>query len=477
MTTPLTFDFIEACERVGRYADAIAGRRQLPLGWLAPSQIDWPRLDGQIPDEVVESAFTPPPCMSDPFSVVGLRTLERSSPDTWRGLLRSYLSEEELEEVQNGSQEDATLRQVLLAHSVELLPDAESRITFDIARRARLVLGAVVEHFGDVPAHRIDEEMLRVIRRVCKERMRRRGRVPLSGSNASRAMTVLRRALDDWRRNHDLPPLVPQPDPLPAPRRSAKVTVRLRPVWQNIVAVNRFERLKIALGVGVGLREPEIEALREDDFRFVMMPAKVSEWWCLPPVALLYVRVRGAQPHLVRWIPLPQWLAAFVRDVLKERQPGDLLFPPDVASLAAVLRRFRGKFPDEVGMTPSALRTTWQGIARQSGCSHEAVRATWRQEEGEKGWQWHHAQRELVVLAVDWSQFGSGVAGLFVDRRDRVPRRAPKGCGPRDPEIRPQRERRPDPMPPGAGELPHPTDIRLGSGSQGVGKGAGRRTR
>jgi hypothetical protein len=175
----------------------------------------------------------------------------------------------------------------------------------------------------------------------------------------------------------------------------------------------------------------------------------------LPAVELLYVRVRDrGEPHSVRWIPLPLWLAKLAIDVLKRRRPGEPLFPAAVASLTAILRRLRAEFPHAAQVKPSSLRTTYQAIARRSYCSKEVVRGTFRQTEGEKGWRWHPAQRDLVILAVEWGTFTSGVAGLLVDKLDRVPRRAPKGCGPRDPEMRQPRQRRPDPMPLGVGEVP-----------------------
>ena len=447
----------ELIRRVRRYVDAIAGRRDLPYGWC---YLD--AEDSAVPDELWAEPISdpmpdPPACAVDPFAIAGLRRLGRDSPDSWRGLLRSQLPVEVAKDGDRGRGEAATLRQLLLGYSRELLPPSDSAATLEVVRRARLVLGAVVEHFGDMPARSIDEDQLKRIRRVCKERKRQGGRKPLSGENASRAMTLIVRALHAWRVEQGLPMLEPHPDDAPAPPRGPRVTTRLRRVWKLLRVVDRYARLKIALAVGLGLREPEVEALDVDDFRLVMMPQEISTRWKLPAVQLLYVRVRDRRdPGRARWIPAPLWFAKLAADVLGRRGPGEPLFPEGTASLTSILRRLRRKYPSAARVTPSSLRATWMAIARLGGCWREVVRGTWRLADGDGGWEWHPAQRQLVLMAVDWGRFGSGVPGMLLDKLTTVPRRAPKGCDPRDPELKPRRRKAPDPMPAGIEKPPPP---------------------
>ena len=398
------------------------------------------------------------PCVIDPFSARGIRRLARDDPYGWRERLHVHLPAQVLDDIEAGrSSADATLKQLLLAYSPALLPPAGSAISVETTRRARQVLAAVVEHDGDMTASDA-AEMLPVIRTNVLVLERAEGRRPLSRGNVSRAMSLVRAALNSWRAARGEEPLPEARPAVPARPRPPRRTVRLRVVWQLSRLASPWERIKLALAVGIGLREPEIEALRVGDLiRHTLTPEEARSLGLLPGIELWFLRVRDVhEPDRVRWMPLPPWVAEVILAV-PLGDPSDLLVPEDRApSLTATLRRLRPQVRGGRRVTPSSLRLTWQAMARHAGCSREVVRGTWRQRVGPKGWprRWHRAQVEMWLLAGSWADFCKGVAERLIDQAALVPRKARPGCGPADPEIRSPRSQQPAPLPSRMRELP-----------------------
>ncbi len=403
-------------------------------------------------------------CELDPLSVRGLRTLFREDPNNWRDRLRDRLPPEVLAGIDAGyAAPKADLRQVLLSHSPALLPQPGSTVGVETVRRARQVLAAVIEHDGDMPAM-LACDMLSVLRTNIMARLRANDRSPLSPENASRAMSLVRQALNGWRGARSEPPLPEEPPANPAPPRRPQKTTRLRVIWQILRLASPWERIKIALAVGAGLRQPEIDGLRVGDVtRYMLNPAEARGLGLLPAVELMFLWVADAHdPGRGRWVPLPPWVGQVIGAV-PHGDRSDLLVAEDKApSLTATLRRLRRTVEGGARVSPSSLRRTWQAIARRAGCSREVVRGTWRQRLGQTGWpaRWHLAQVELWRLAAAGADFGAGVAERFVDGIDLVPRRARPGCGPRDPEVLPRGSSAPAPLPSRVRDLPPPAVLR-----------------
>ena len=426
--------------------------------FVGGTQADSP--SGQGPAPASEQPPAPRfPCETQPFSAAGIRQLARDDPSGWRERLRDHLPAQVRDDSEAGrSSAAATLEQILLAHAPALLPPAGSEISVETTRRVRMVLAAVVEHDGDVLGSELVSDLLPVVRTHLIALPRAGGRRPLSPENSSRAMTLVRRALDSWRAARGEEPL---PEARPAVRarpRPSRRTNRLRVVWQLCRLASPWERIPLALAVGVGLREPEIEALLVEDLTtHLVSPQDAVRLGMLPGIELLFVRVRdAADPSLVRWMLVPPWVAEVIMSV-PHGGPSELLVTTDQApSLTAALRRLRPQVRGGRRVTPSSLRRTWQGVARFAGCSREVVRGTWRQEVGPKGWprRWHRAQGEMWLLAGSWADFGTGIAERFVDYVHVVPRKGRSGAGPRDPEIAPPRGNTPAPLPSRMRELP-----------------------
>ena len=423
------------------------------------------------PDADPDTAeVAPPPCAVEPFSVAGLRRLAVDNPD-WSRRLHAHLPPEVLRDIEVGrADRDASLAQVLLAHTPQLLPPTGDPYGVETVRRARQVLAVVKEHDGDMLANRASVR-LPVIWSNAAALERADGRRPLSPENVSRAMSLVRSALDGWLSARGEAPLAPADPVVPAPPRPPQRTVPLRRVWQLLRDASPAEMIKIGLAVGAGLREPEIEALCTGDLAVREVPPKVAvRLGLLPGVRLMFVRVRLSDPAQTRWTPLPAWVAELIlvaRPGLgTEREEAGPLVPAGLApSLTATLRRLQKDVRGESGqrITPSDLRRTWQAIARRSGgCgTREVVRGTWCQHE-DRGWpkRWHRAQAHLWRLAASWGQFAGGVAAGFVDHVDLVPRRARPGCRAAGLEIAPKRSKRrkSSPLPSRVRELPPPPD-------------------
>jgi integrase len=436
-------------------------------------ELDVPSIPPPPVDPTPETPAAPPHlCQTDPLSIRRLRRLAADDPSGWRERLRTHLPDHVRHDIEAGyASAEATLRQVLLAHCPQLVPPLASSIGVETVRRARQLLSVVLEHDGELAScEAVTNDALHMLRTHAVALERADGRGGLSPESASRAMSLVRAALDGWLEARGESLLDPAPPAAPAPPRPPQRTALLRRVWKLLRDSSPAERIKIGLAVGAGLREPEIEALRTGDLAVREVPPKVAvRLGLLPGVSLLFVSVRGlSDPAQVRWTPLPPWVAELIlvarpRLGAEGEQGGPLVPVGRAPSLSASLRRLQKDVRGEGGhrITPSDLRRTYQAIARRGGCSREVVRGTWSQRE-DRAWpkRWHRAQAHLWRLAASWGDFSGGVASGFVDHVDLVPRRARPGCRAAGLEIAPKRSKRRNsgPLPSRVRELPPAPD-------------------
>jgi integrase len=430
-------------------------------------ELDVPSIPPPTHDASPDTPAAPPHlCQTDPFSIRRLRRLAADDPSGWRERLRTHLPDQVRHDIEAGyANAEATLRQVLLAHCPQLVPAPASSIGVETVRRARQLLSVVLEHDGELPAgEAVTNDGLHMLRTHAVALERADGRGRLSPESASRAMSLVRVALNGWLEARGKPLMTAAPPAVPAPPRPPQKTVPLRRVWQLLRAAEPWERVAIALAVGAGLREPEIAAVRLGDVAtHELSPKAAVRFGLLPGINLTLLRVRDPNhDERVRWLPLPPWVTQTIRSTPRRGargrdDPHTRLVPAGAApSLSATLRRLQGDAPAGRRIAPSDLRRTFQGLARRAGCSRQVVRGTWFQSGDANCWprRWHRAQVGLWRLAESWADFGGGVASQFVDQVDLVPRRARPGCKASDPEIVPAKRRRPAPLPSRLRELP-----------------------
>ena len=411
------------------------------------------------------------PCQRDLLSIDGMRALAERTPDRWRVLLRCGLPAATWSAILAGKSVEATVEQVLLRFSPALLPKAGSGISAEVCRRTRLVLREVIGIEGDRLACEVHAEELERLRARLRSGPRSRGRRPMSPEMVSRGMTAVVAALHRWRDCVGLPPLPALARAEAAPRRPPRWSQGLADIQILMWRAAPLERIALALAVGLGLGQCDIDGLVVGDRRFRQMTfEEMNHLWGIPaPVYFTFLRVRDRRdPRLVRWIPMPEWVSELIAAVcpLPEDPTAPLLPRARVASLRSILCRVQQDVPARARIRPSDLRTTWQGVAHRVGCSREVIRGTWRQADAPETKQFalHHAHGKLASMVSAWrtlcgtpegermGEMGAALAYKSVP----VPRRARSHCRASDPELSARGRERPAPLPPSVAYRPPP---------------------
>ena len=229
---------------------------------------------------------------------------------------------------------------------------------------------------------------------------------------------------------------------------------RLWELQRLLHAAFRAERPPLALALGGGLSEHEARGLRRDDLlvrtsrRRLRAPDGRTRTVTVATVQVTVPASRTADPYglgLVRVAPLPGWAVDLIASSPKGllSQPGSAyLFPhrsdPDRPrdSFRSMMTRLcaRALGPRGARYSMADLRRAWQVIAREADLPRAVVRQSWSVEPDPAG-RWAGCQEvdHLRRLAEAWPTLGAEVARALLSAPS-LPRRAPKGCGPGDPE-------------------------------------------
>ena len=394
-----------------------------------------------------------PGCVRDLTSVEGLRRLAREKPLRWHTLLAQQAPPVPTDFA------DATVARVLRDGWIEdLLPRHHGDM--ERLRRDRGSAGRLVALVGEVQMESVDEEFIAGVRARLTAGDPAVERAPLSGEVASRTTSLLRKAAVRWAEVVGQEPVVAPRAPVsgpPAPRRPPRRTPPLAELRRLLHAAWPWERAVLALALGGGLRESEIVGLRRRDLRIHSAPQQPRgrRRRAGPPVpppvveVLLDVTPIDTRYEMVRRIRvavLPPWACELILRPsagLVGRDEGELLFPhrSDPARPRAGFRNLVGQIRDRDNRPwkdpPSSLatlRTCWQRVAREAGAPREVVRQTWWFEVPPPGVRPQSPALGAVrQLAGTWAVFDAPVARLLWNG-GTLPRRAPKGCAPGDPE-------------------------------------------
>ena len=374
-------------------------------------------------------------CETDPFSVRGLRRLAADDAN-WPGLLRAAWGRPEVrDQVRLARSEAATLRAVIVAFEFEMRGVRRPARSVETVRKARQVMGAVVEVAGDWPVggQGIDWDELhaRLTEPAGPDSAPR-----LSRDRVSRALSLVEKALT--RRAEKLAlPAVTRPirtGSSTTPPRPRRRSLPLKACAALLRVARPGERAKIGLSLGLGLLPGEVDGLRGHDLVPSTFPLGIASRRGAPGFRTAWVRTedRGGR---VRWTPAPHWVVALLEAVPLGKDRAALIGPAEAPALSATIRRLRGQVPGLNELKATDLCLTWQAVALRLGLRREVVRRTWRQaRSGARLADWHPAKKELVWLATRWPTLLCDATRTLIDRGDIVPRRAAAGCPADQPE-------------------------------------------
>ena len=387
-----------------------------------------------------------PGCVRDVTSVDGLRRLVREQPTRWHIALRKQAP---------GMPEDladATVGQVLRGGLWgELVP--RHRGDAERLRRERGGARRLVALVGAAAMADVDEAVLADVRGRLIAGDEASGRAALSAEVATRTVSLLRKAAYRWGTEVGRTPAVAErasASSRPARRRPPRKTMSLADLRRLLHAAWPEERAVLALALGGGLREGEIAALRRRDLQ-VKAPKRRGRRATVEPSSIEVVLdittpsdsygMRGR----LRIAPLPLWACELVgapEAGLPSKAPDALLFPhrsdPDRprSSFRSMMDRLRTRAlgPHGPRCSLADLRRCWQRVAREALAPREVVRQTWWIETPAPGIEPRsHALQSVRALAGHWATLGAPIAGVLTNPAV-LPRRAPKGCGPGEPE-------------------------------------------
>jgi integrase len=380
-------------------------------------------------------------CCRDATSLVDFRLLRRHHPEDWHRVLRDCFREP--------PEPGATLGDHLRAGAGGLLvPRSRLDTTIEKKRKA-------ARHLADVLGHllleELDEERLEEARRRYVEDVGVRRASALIGHD----LRVLRQAVERGRVALGLSPVAHawetarpgsrrrrQARGMPSPREAQSLLARLEPVL----------RVAVVLMVGLGLRLEEVLRIRIGHLDW-------NRW---------EIRVAGNEHQAPVFRALPIWTQLIVWEGfprLATMPRGQLLFEsPDRPGhpRTDIGRKIRAAAieaglvePEDAAhrFTPRSLRRLYQAVARANHLPSALVRGTLGTGQGDD-------QHEITCLPADralarrWVEL-MRAPGVGADEHPYVPRKAPKGVGPMDPEVRPRSERWTPPWspPPGCLEI------------------------
>ena len=393
-----------------------------------------------------------PECVRDLISVAGLRRLARERPTRWNILL--HQNAPPVRPVVAG----VTVAQFLGGGWVDdLLP--RHRHDMERLRRDRGSAGRLVALVGDVPMEDVDESFLAGVRAALLDGEVAAERGALSGEVATRTTSLLRNAAVQWANTVGERSRVAERAPAsasPTARRPPRRTPPLTELRRLLHAAWPWERAILALALGGGLRESEIVGLRRRDLgiwraeprrRDRRRPPEPPQ----PPrvEVLLDVTPAGIPPsrdRRVRVAALPRWAADLFLSPqagLINRNPADFLFPhrsdptrprTGFRDLVRKIRARDGRPWNEPPSSLATLRHCWQRVAREASAPREVVRQSWWvPQPSPRGTAESTALAAVRHIASAWTTLDAPIARVLAFR-GTLPRRAPKGCAPDEPE-------------------------------------------
>jgi len=234
----------------------------------------------------------------------------------------------------------------------------------------------------------------------------------------------------------------------PAHPRPFRTSATLRSIQRYLEAATEDELPKLLLALGAGLSAGQIDGLRGRDLVVVRPSEHERRYLKLPPRKGIFFFVRtGASGGGERWHPLPPWVV----DILRTTGfgVGDWPLFSDAPGILQTMRRLRRELPEVEQITPADLVLTWQAIARHAGLPRDIVRRTWSQPaDGPHAWPARHDRHlGLLRFARRWRTLSCPLTEGFVDASHIVPRKAPRGCPPDQPEVDWPRPRERAPLP------------------------------
>ena len=390
-----------------------------------------------------------PGCLSDLCSVDGLRRLAREQPRRWHLTLREHAP------TPSTDAEGATVERFLRGGWIdELLPRHHGDM--ERLRRDRGCAARLVAFCGDAPVGDVDEGFVSRARENFVNGDTGAGRAALSGEVATRTTSLLRKIAVRWAEVVHREPRVAARAPAAGravPRRPPRRTSPLFELRRLLHAGWPWERAVLALALGGGMRESEIVALRRQDLR-VEAPAPRSRNVPRAPAPPRRIEIAldvtpandPYGPRRLRIIALPIWAGELLlspRAGIVDKAPGDLLFPHRAdptrprSGFRDLLAQIRAR-DDRPWMDPprslATVRACWQRVAREAGVAREVVRQTWSMELPPPGVRGQSTALEAVRrLAAAWATLDAPVAQVLA-QGGTLPRRAPKGCAPDEPE-------------------------------------------
>ncbi len=375
------------------------------------------------------------PGVSDPRSEVGLSKLARRYPETWH-LIVGRLTP--------GPPRPRGVTRIDQLLTTAAVDQARPRTADDQTRLKRYRASArrISEAVGARNPREFDDERLEALRH---ELIGRQGRFPSQDAGAesvARDISLLRTVLSSWRRAAGLPPTVSRGPRGPRRRigiRAPRPTATPELLAKLLPELDGAHRLACGFAGGAGLGEAEILKLRIVDID--------------PELGAVQVVGGGTRGRpgreALRWEPIASWAWDIVRVELSDvrRRDGDaFLFPcrADPSRPRSTLGRGLRKASERLFATSGtvvtlgSLRRMHQELLRRRGFPRAAVRSSWWIEPAPAGYT--HSLPvwvgEQAALMRSWVRLCDPPGGL--GESPRLPKSAPKDCGPLEPELQPQ---------------------------------------
>ena len=392
--------------------------------------------------EIARHAAEQLECCWDATSVVDWGVLRRHYPRSWARVLQDCFGVE--------PEQGITLSEYLRTGAGGLLLP-KNRLDTTVKKK-RKAARYVAEVLGHLPLEELDEEGL--------VQARRNYVAALGGRRAHALIThdlrILRQAVERGREALGMPAVAHSwPSARPTGRKKKKTrrgTASPREVLRLLAQLEPVLQVAVVLFVGLGLRHEEVRLIRVGDLDYVQWLLRVAGNEHQGPVH----RAVPFWAQLLIWEAMPR---------LATMPSGQLLFESPVrpgyprtdigkriraAAVEAGLVEPRGRAGR---FSPQGLRRLYQAVARANHLPSALVRGSLGRGQGDD-------QFEVSCLAVDralarrWVEL-MRTPGVGADDHPHVPRKAPKGVGPMEPECKPKGERWKPPWspPPGCLEL------------------------
>ena len=387
----------------------------------------------KAPPPVSPLSLPSPPwheCLGDPLAVGGMKFIARTDPD-WRELLHLVWEDPGMLTARlKGIRTDATVLDAMLGYGIEeLAPHPDSHASVETVYRNRQLAHRLRVLVGDRQADLVHWDFPTLRSQLIHGA---RGLGPSSPDRAGRAISLLCKILNRRREMLGLSGRVLPDQPTPAPPRPSRTSTPLKIIELYLNQATQDELPKLAVALGSGLSAGQIDGLKGRDLVKLRPTDRARRRLGLGPREWL-VWVRTPAPGgRVHWHLLPRWSV----DILFSSGYGGGDWPlfPHTPTILQTMRRLHHELPDVEPVTPSDFVLTWQAIARHAGLPRAIVRRT-RSQPAEGPGAGPPKPEPLLALVRRWPTLACPLTAPFFDDRHIVPRKAPRGCPPHEPEI------------------------------------------